>query len=95
MIEKAGPPRCLSACKAEPRPARPTTSSAISSVMPIVNVKIMYGMMKPEPPLMPAQNGNFQIEPKPIAEPAPAKIKPILEPQVVAVVAMFFLVCLC
>ena len=58
--------------------------------MPIVNVKIMYGMMKPEPPLMPAQNGNFQMEPRPMAEPAPAKMKPILDPQVVAVVAILF-----
>lgn len=35
--------------------------------------------MKPAPPLAPAQNGNFQIAPKPIAEPALARMNPIRE----------------
>ena len=77
---KTGPPKVFKACRAEPRPARPTASSAIRSTMPIVNVKKMYGMMKAAPPLVPAQKGNFQIAPRPIAEPAPARMKPMREP---------------
>ena len=38
--------------------------------------------MKAEPPLLPAMYGNFQMAPKPTAEPALAKIKPKREPHV-------------
>ena len=61
---------------AEPRPRRPSAISAMTSITPIVNVKKMYGMMKAAPPLAPAQNGNFQMAPMPIAEPAEARMKP-------------------
>ena len=54
-------------------------SMKMTSITPIVNVKKMYGMMKAPPPLAPAQNGNFQMAPMPIAEPAEARMKPSRE----------------
>ena len=37
--------------------------------------------MKIDPPLVPAMYGNFQIAPRPTAEPAEARMKPRREPQ--------------
>ena len=38
-----------------------------------------YAIMKNPPPLFPATYGNFQRLPKPMAEPAAARIKPMDE----------------
>lgn len=41
--------------------------------------------MKTEPPFVPAMYGNFQMAPRPTAEPALARMKPRREPQLVVV----------
>ena len=40
-------------------------------------------MMNAAPPFVPAQNGNFQMAPSPMADPAPARMKPMREPHCV------------
>ena len=41
----------------------------------------MVGSMKMEPPFVPAIYGNFQMAPRPTAEPADARMNPTLEVQ--------------
>jgi hypothetical protein len=41
----------------------------------------MYGIMKAAPPLLPDIYGNFQMAPRPTAEPALARINPRRDPQ--------------
>ena len=47
----------------------------------MVSEKAMVGSMKMEPPFVPAMYGNFQMAPRPTAEPADARMNPILEDQ--------------
>ncbi|CEY35605.1 Uncharacterised protein [Streptococcus pneumoniae] len=54
----------------------PITNSANNSGKPINNVKPMKIRKNAPPPPMPAIYGNFQIAPRPIAEPAAANTKP-------------------
>ena len=64
-----------------PRPARPMMISARIKVTPKNNTIRMNGIIKAEPPLAPAMYGNFQMAPRPTAEPVAARIMPVLELQ--------------
>ena len=64
---------------AETPAPRPSTNSARSSGSPIKRVKIRKTSKNPPPPFAAVMYGNFHTAPRPIADPAEASMKPILE----------------
>src|SRR5471030_1061533 len=58
---------------------RPMVISAIMTGKPMTSVASRYTSRKPAPPLAPVRYGNFQIFPKPTADPSVAASTPKLE----------------
>jgi len=55
-------------------PIRPNVTSATIIGRAIITIQRIYTMTNAPPPFSPAIYGNFQIFPKPTADPAAAKI---------------------
>ena len=60
-------------------PSLPMLSSAKNATKAIAKVRSKYKIINAEPPLFPTIVGNFQALPRPTAEPAIARTKPIFE----------------
>src|SRR5512133_2258913 len=84
-ISHQGWPLGASACSAEmgfALASRPSEISAIITGRPTSKVASKYTSKKPAPPLAPVRYGNFQILPRPTAEPrvAASTPNPVVKP---------------